>query len=87
MEEHWKGVRTEKDTLAARAAKILWDCKTAGMAEAPSLMTTKYPTLFDGLRKAAQNAQASQAKLNGLNVVQGKSNGGAASAKNVSTAK
>lgn len=66
MEAHWKGVRLEKDTLAARAAKILWDCKTAGMTECASLMTTKYPTLFDGLRKAAQVAAADQAKRNAI---------------------
>jgi hypothetical protein len=65
MEAHWKGVKSDKDTLAARAAKILWECKTAGMTECASLMTTKYPTLFDGLRKAAQSAAADQAKKNG----------------------
>jgi hypothetical protein len=56
VECHWQGLKSDKVTLAARAAKVLWECKNAGMAEAPTTLTTKYPTFFDGLRKAAQTA-------------------------------
>ncbi|KAI9639008.1 uncharacterized protein MKK02DRAFT_42042 [Dioszegia hungarica] len=61
MEAHWKGMRTDKDTLATRAAKLLWECKNAGMNDAPTLMTQKYPTLFEELRRAAQTAQQTAA--------------------------